>query len=134
MASLGFVALSLIFVIHLPGLAQEKDKVPPGKDPNGWEYAQMLTRATENIAAEHSSPAPQRTMLRWAVQGLYDNLNESLPANLKERLNELEKASPKAVLTLLHDARVHLGKRKDLEADRALELSLRGLFARLEPN
>jgi C-terminal peptidase prc len=69
-----------------------------------------------------------------AVRGLYRRLREELPAELETTLKNAKGLTEAQRLQLLEDARVRLGKREDLEANKDVDLSvLMMLFSLNDP-
>jgi C-terminal peptidase prc len=98
------------------------------------EFTSYLIGASQLLAEEHIKKGPnQGVLVGWAIRGLYDSLREDLPADIARRLDRVQGARKADLVRLLQDARRRLGKRKELEQYRDIDLALAGIFDRLEP-
>jgi hypothetical protein len=103
------------------------------KEDNDWQFARHLASAIKVIEQDHVKPTKDVQLIQWAVEGLYKELDKPVPTEIAKRVKNLEKANQEDRLLLLHDVRADLGRRKDLENDKDLELSLQAIFLQLEP-
>src|SRR5262249_13960659 len=66
-----------------------------------------------------------------AIRGLYRKLNETPPPSLAERLAKAKKLKKSELKELLIDARMHLGKREDLEGHKDVDITLARMVGQL---
>ena len=59
-----------------------------------------------------------------AIRGMYTRAEETLPADIDESLKQAKDLTKERRTELLAEARLRLGKREDLDGDKAIELSL----------
>src|SRR5439155_12534213 len=97
------------------------------------EYASKIIHATEIIRENYVKDVKQGDLVAWAVRGLYHQLEEKLPGEVRERLDGGKDTSEGELITLLTDVRERLGQREDLANHKDLDISLQRMLAHLDP-
>lgn len=101
-------------------------------DRDSRYYAQMVLRAIDMVRVGYVREVNEGTLVKWALEGVYKQINEKLPSAIEEKLNEPEKLSQLEILTVLMDARKHLGKREDLANGKDITYSLQPMLGKLD--
>jgi carboxyl-terminal processing protease len=95
-------------------------------------YGRMIIRATQVVQEGFVKKVEQGQMVDWAVRGLYKRIDEALPSNIKERLDQAKTMREADLQKLAADARLHLGKREDLANGKDITFSLHPMLANLD--
>ena len=90
----------------------------------GETYASKVTAWVKEISARYIKPFTPGELTALAIRGLYTAAEEPLPTDLNEALQKPKELTSDQRKELLIDARVRLGKREDLDGDKAVDLSL----------
>src|SRR5262249_22209132 len=73
-------------------------------------------------------------MVSWAISGIYQALEEPLPAELKDKLKDTSDMRRGALVELLVDARLRLHKREDLVKNKDVDMAMRSAMHHLDPH
>ncbi|MCS7020544.1 MAG: S41 family peptidase [Gemmataceae bacterium] len=87
-------------------------------------YAHKVTAWVQEISSRYIKPVSPGELTAAAIRGLYNRAEEPLPADLEEALKNAKELRREQRLELLTEARLRLGRREDLEGDKAVDLSL----------
>jgi carboxyl-terminal processing protease len=96
-------------------------------------YAAKVIQATQVIRENYVKDIKQGDLVAWAIRGLYRQLEEKVPAEIRERLDSLKEMSEADLTALLADVRERLGEREDLANHKDLDISLQRMLAHLDP-
>ncbi len=96
------------------------------------DYALMVLKATQAVRNNFFKEVNKGQLVDSAIRGLYRDINEKLPAGIRERLEKVKSLKDAGLLKLLADARTHLGKREDLAAGKDITLSLHPMLHKLD--
>ncbi|MBL8799536.1 MAG: PDZ domain-containing protein [Planctomycetia bacterium] len=105
-----------------------------GRSRQSLAFAQTVTQAIEVIQEQFVMEVVPGELTASAVRALYQQVNQSLPADLERQLMKAAKLSAKECSGVLFDARLRLGQRVDLDEQQDCHHSIRGLVQRLDPN
>lgn len=88
-------------------------------------YARKVTAWVQELSSRYIKPVTPGELTAAAIRGLYQRAEEQLPADLDEALkNPKDLTDRERRLELLTEARLRLGRREDLDGDKAVDLSL----------
>jgi carboxyl-terminal processing protease len=90
----------------------------------GETYATKVTEWVNEISGRYIKPVTPGELTAAAIKGLYTGSEEQIPADLDDALKKPKELSADRRKELLVEARVRLGKREDLDGDKAVDLSL----------
>ena len=96
-------------------------------------FAAKVIQATENILHDYVKEQKQEDLVVWAIKGLYQRLDEKVPADIKDRLEHAKDMGEKELTALLADARQRLGNREDLDNHKDLDIALQRMLSHLDP-
>jgi len=96
------------------------------------DYAKMVMRAVRLVKQQYFKDVNQAQLLDGSVRGLYRLVNEKLPSDILERLDEIKSLKDQELIKLLADARLHLGKREDLANGKDITFSLHSMLGKLD--
>ncbi len=91
---------------------------------DGETYATKVTEWVRELSSRYIKPVTPGELTAAAIRGLYTAAEEPLPADLDDALKKPKDLTAERRTELLTEARVRLGKREDLEGDKAVDLSL----------
>jgi C-terminal peptidase prc len=101
------------------------------------EAAEAFARRTlfglETIRRSYVRELQLGELTNWAIKGLYQALEVSLPAELNSQLQGVESAAPDGLANLLADAREQLGRREDLERNKDVDIAMKTAMFNLDP-
>ena len=95
-------------------------------------YARKVMGAAEIVMHYYFKKLTPPQLVEAAVRGMYKHLDEPVPSNIKEKLDNIKNLEKADLLTLLTDARLHLGKREDLANGKDVTLSLHAMMGKLD--
>ena len=72
-------------------------------------------------------------MAAWAIQGLFRRVEEKVPADIASQLEKPESLNGEAIMKLLTDARLKLGRREDLDKGKDVDVTLQRMMVNMEP-
>jgi C-terminal peptidase prc len=96
-------------------------------------FAAKVIQATETIRESYVKEVKQEDLVAWAIRGLYQRLDEKIPADIKERLEQIKEMSEKELTGLLADVRERFGNREDLANHKDLDVALQRMLSHLDP-
>jgi C-terminal peptidase prc len=100
---------------------QEGLKLPPEE---GEAYASKVTAWVSEISNRYIKAVTPGELTAAAIKGLFTRAEEPLPADLEDALRNPKELTRERRLELLAESRIRLGKREDLEGDKAADLSI----------
>src|SRR5207244_10515408 len=96
-------------------------------------YAAKIIQSTQIIQKEYVKEVSQADLADWAIRGLYRQLEEKIPAEIREGLDSIKVMSEPELTVLLADARQKLGQREDLANHKDIDISLQRMLSHLDP-
>ena len=98
-------------------------------------FAGKVLQAVQLVDREYVKKVDRGQLVTWAIRGLYQRIDEQLPEDLVERLDNLKdrNPTPSTLGTLLSDARGRLGQREDLDKHKDVDIALQRMLAHLDP-
>ena len=97
-------------------------------DPDVAEkFAREVSKAARLLNRSFVRKVNEGELVASAVRGLYRTAREKLPEGLRDRLAKAKTLKAAALKTLLVDARVHLGKREDLDSHKDIDIALHSM-------
>jgi len=97
------------------------------------DFAAKVIQASQLLQREYVNKVDQGELIADALKGLYAQIDEKIPAAIKDRVGHA-KGLPEADLTkLVADARQHLGNREDLEDHKDLNYALQHMMQHTDP-
>jgi C-terminal peptidase prc len=98
-----------------------------------FEYASKVIQATIVIKEGYVKKVEQGDLVAWAIRGLYRQIEEKVPADVRERLDKVRSMTEPEMTALLADVRERLGQRDDLENHKDIDYSLQQMLRHLDP-
>ncbi|MBY0457456.1 MAG: S41 family peptidase, partial [Gemmataceae bacterium] len=95
------------------------------------EFARKVLPAISKLSDEYIKPIPRGELLALAVKGLFADVDEPLPADIADAIKTPKNLTDERGKELLIEARLRLGKREDLDGDKAADVTIRGLVGSL---
>jgi len=96
-------------------------------------YANKVIRSTEIIHDEYVKSIEQGDLVAWAIRGLYQQVDEKIPSDIRERMDKSKTLTEPELTVLLADAREKLGRREDLAGHKDVDISLQRMMVHLDP-
>jgi C-terminal peptidase prc len=96
-------------------------------------FAAKVIQATETIRDNYVKEEKQEELVVWAIKGIYQRLEEKIPADIRERLDHVKDLGEKELTALLADVRERLGNREDLDNHKDLDIALQRMLSHLDP-
>jgi carboxyl-terminal processing protease len=93
-------------------------------EEEGETFASKVTSWVSELSGRYIKPVTPGELTAAAIKGLYTAAEEPLPADLEDALKKPKDLTSAQRKELLKDARVRLGKREDLEGDKAVDLTI----------
>ncbi|MCE9567232.1 MAG: S41 family peptidase [Planctomycetes bacterium] len=87
-------------------------------------YAKKVEDWTSELSARYIKPFTTGELTAAAIKGMYSRAEEPLPVDLEDALKKPKELSREQQDELLMDARMRLGRREDLDGDKAVDVSL----------
>jgi carboxyl-terminal processing protease len=95
-------------------------------------YAIMVMKAAKRVRQEFVKDVNTGQLVDFAIRGLYRQLNVKIPSSIGDRLPNAKTMKEVDLVRLLTDARLHLGKREDLDKGIDITFSLRPMLGKLD--
>lgn len=117
---------------------KERDKTLAAlklKRSAAFAFAAKVIQSTQIIRDNYVKEVNQGDMVAWAIRGLYRQIDEKMPADIRERLepNKIRELSEAELTALLADVRDRLGQREDLDNHKDIDHALQRMLAHLDP-
>lgn len=103
----------------------ESLKLPPA---DAERYVRQVLPAVRQVAMEYIRPISHGELVAYGLRGLYQEADEPLPADLADALKSPKELADTRLIELLQEARMRLGKREDLDGDKAADITLRAML------
>jgi carboxyl-terminal processing protease len=101
----------------------------------GLAFASKVLEAIELIEEEYVKEVKPGLMTSWAIRELYNYVEEKVPEEIEKKLKDVKDVTDHTKLkVLLAEARIHLGKREDLENLKDLNVTLLRMLHKLDPH
>jgi carboxyl-terminal processing protease len=116
---------------------KERERIISGmkiKESEAVSYATKIIQAIEILRDSYVKELKEGDLVAWAVRGLYRQIDERLPAEIRDRLDKANDLSTRELHKLLVQVRQKLGKRDDLDNHKDIDYSLqRMMMSHLDP-
>ena len=123
--------------LALDKFTKDRDDIVKGmklKRSAAFEYASKVIQSTQIIRDNYVKEVSQGDLVSWAIKGLYRQIDEKIPADIRARLDKVHDLNEAELTALLADAREGLGQREDLDNHKDLAVSLQRMtFHHLDP-
>ncbi len=96
------------------------------------QYSRTVMSAAEIVLHYYYKKLAPSQLVESAVRGMYRKLDEQIPSDLKEKLDNVKNLQKADLLALLTSARQHLGKREDLDKGKDVTYSLHAMMSKLD--
>lgn len=100
---------------------------------NAVHFAQKVMEAIEQVKDGYIKELNTSEMVVWAIKGVYQRIDEKIPADIKERLDNASSLRAADLTILLADVRERLGKREDLDKHKDIDHALQRMLSHLDP-
>lgn len=87
-------------------------------------YAEKVMAWARELSSRYIKPVTTGELVAAAIRGMYTRAEEPLPPDLDEALKRPKELPRARQIELLTEARARLGKREDLDGDKAVDVSL----------
>ncbi len=104
------------------------------KHEKAREYAAKVIQASQHIHDSYVKDTNQGELVAWAIRGLYKDIEEKVPNDVKEKLDKIKNFKEPQLVELLTDVRERLGLREDLDKHKDIDISLKRMTAHLDPH
>jgi len=108
----------------------EQTKLPKAKAD---AFAKKVQQAIEVIRKGYVKEVNAGDMTAWAVKGLFRRVEEKIPEAISAKLKNPKDLKETDILKVLADARMHLGKREDLDNGKDVDITLQRMLVNLDP-
>jgi carboxyl-terminal processing protease len=98
-----------------------------------FAFAAKVIQSTQIIKENYVKEVNPGDMVAWAIRGLYRQIDEKMPDDIRERLGKIRKFSEEEMTSLLADVRERLGQREDLDNHKDIDYALQRMLAHLDP-
>jgi carboxyl-terminal processing protease len=98
-----------------------------------FAFAAKVIQSTQIIHDNYVKEVNTGDMVGWAIRGLYRQIDEKVPDEIRERLDKVHDLSEAELTALLADVRERLGQRDDLENHKDIDYALQRMLAHLDP-
>ncbi len=88
------------------------------------QFADKVNEWIRQMAREYIKPVTTGELTAAAIKGIFTRAEETLPADIEDALKNAKELTRERQAELLSEARLRLGKREDLDGDKAVDLSL----------
>ena len=96
------------------------------------EYAAKVIQASQHIHDSYVKDTNQGELVAWAIRGLYKDIEEKVPTDIKEKLDKAKSLKETQLTELLTTVRERLGSREDLDKHKDIDISLKRMTAHLD--
>ena len=95
------------------------------------DFAKKVLPAVLKLSDEYIKPMSHGELLALAVRGIYAEADETIPADIADAIKTPKDITDERGRELLAEARLRLGKREDLDGDKAADVTVRALVGSL---
>jgi C-terminal peptidase prc len=103
------------------------------KRPAAFAFAAKVIQSTQIIHDNYVKEVNSGDMVAWAIRGLYRQIDEKIPDEIRERLDKARDLSEAELTALLADVRERLGQREDLDNHKDIDFALVRMLSHLDP-
>jgi carboxyl-terminal processing protease len=96
------------------------------------KYSVTVLKAADLVRRSYYKEVAKAPLIGHAIEGLFKSVDEKVPSDIKERIAGVKGMKDVELLRLLNDARIHLGKREDLDKGQDITYSLNALLGKLD--
>jgi C-terminal peptidase prc len=96
-------------------------------------FAAKVIQGSQLILREYVRKVNQGELVASAIKGLYQRIDEKIPKDIKERLDQAKNLTEEELTNLLTDIRERLGNREDLDNHKDLDYALQRMLLPLDP-
>jgi C-terminal peptidase prc len=96
-------------------------------------YGAKVVDAAKKVRTAYVKEINKGDMIAWGIKGLYRRLDEKIPEEIETKLKDVKNLEEADLVALLADARVHLGKREDLDNHKDIDITLQRMLRNLDP-
>lgn len=97
------------------------------------DFANKVIDASEQVCQHYVKELNQGELVGWAIRGIYQRIDEPLPQEIRDRLEDVKTMRVADLSTLLADVRELLGKREDLDKHKDIDHALQRMLSHLDP-
>lgn len=97
------------------------------------DFAKTVKKAIDLLQREYVKEIKPGKMAAWAIQGLFRRVEEKVPADIASQLEKPETLNGEAIMKLLTDARLKLGRREDLDKGKDVDVTLQRMMVNMDP-
>src|SRR5262249_18658003 len=122
--------------LTLEAFTKEREKIQNSMKldrKTAMAYAVKVIQSTEIIRESYVKEVKQGDLVAWAIRGLYRQIDERIPADVRAKLDKVNELSEGKLTNLLADIREKLGQREDLDSHKDIDISLQRMLAHLDP-
>ena len=115
---------------------KERKKIQDGmklRRSAAFAYAAKVVQSTQIIRENYVKEVKQGDLVAWAIRGLYRQIDEKVPADVRSSLDKVNELTEAELTALLADTREKLGQREDLDSHKDIDISLQRMLAHLDP-
>ncbi|MFM8273466.1 MAG: S41 family peptidase [Gemmata sp.] len=95
------------------------------------EFTKKVAPAISKLASEYIKPLTKGELTAMAIRGMYSEADEPIPADIADALKAPKGIGDDRSKELLTEARLRLGKREDLDGEKAADVTVRALVGSL---
>jgi carboxyl-terminal processing protease len=103
------------------------------KTATAFAFAAKVIQSTQIIREGYVKEVNQGDLVAWAIRGIYRQIDEKIPADIKARLDKARDLSEPELTALLADVRQSLGQREDLDNHKDIDFALQRMLVHLDP-
>lgn len=96
------------------------------------QYARTVMSAGEIVMFYYFKKLTPPQLVESAIKGMYRKLDESIPSDIKDKLDNAKNLEKAELISLLSAARQQLGKREDLSGGKDITMSLHNMLSKLD--
>lgn len=94
-------------------------------------FARRIVPVLDELQNKYVRPVNRGDLTAAAIRGLFLEAEETLPADIADALKTPKDLTDERIKELLTESRLRLGKREDLDGDKAADVALHALFGGL---
>jgi len=91
-------------------------------------FARKAIAGIEQVQRIYVKEMVKGEMVAWAIKGMYRELEEPIPDEIAKQLESAKELKRSTMMDLLEKARMHLGKREDLENNKDVTIVMRSMM------
>jgi len=99
------------------------------------DFARKVMAGATTVSKDYVKEYSPAELVGYAVKGLYKQIDEKIPTEIKDALEEAKanKANSVTLREILSNARLQLGKREDLDKGKDVDYALKAMMRSLDP-